>query len=127
MGMPISSSVSSASATQPPGVGGHPGRREAFADLAQSLKSGDLDSAKQAYATLIRGAPESATWNPNAPFAEIGRALVSGDIAAARTAFVDMVKGRVNHHDGTAPVPPVVAPAPSSTGGTAGGVLNVTA
>jgi len=128
MGMTINSSLSSASAAASSGgVSGPPPRREAFAQLAQSLKAGDLDGAKQAYASLVRGAPDGATWNPNAPYAELGRALASGDVDAAKTAFVDMMKAQVNRHDGIAPTPPVVAPTASSTGGTAGGLLNVTA
>ena len=128
MGMSINSSLSSASAAASSGVvSGPPSRREAFAQLAQSLKAGDLDSAKQAYATLIRAAPEGATWNPDAPYAELGRALAGGDVAAAKTAFVDMLKAQVNRHDGIAPTPPVVAPTASSTGGTAGGLLSVSA
>ncbi|HUG24127.1 hypothetical protein [Piscinibacter sp.] len=128
MGMTINNSLSSASAaTSSGGVGGPPPRREAFAQLAQSLKAGDLDGAKQAYATLVRAAPEGATWNPDAPYAELGRALVGGDVAAAKTAFADMMKAQVNRHDGITPTPPVVAPTASSSGGTAGGLLNVTA
>lgn len=126
MVMQIGSSLASVSA---PSTGTRPPeQREAFRQLAQALKAGDLDSAKQAYAGVVRNAPDGATWNPASPFAQLGKALAGGDVAAAQSAFAAMVKGQVQHHERETPVtPPVTPPTTSSTGGTAGGLLSVTA
>lgn len=123
MGMPISNTNSP---THTPGSA--PPRRDAFVQLAQSLRSGDVDSAKQAYASLIRSAPEGATWDRDSAYAQLGRALHAGDAEGARQIFTDMLKSRWNRHDDGVTTP-VVPPSPtvSSSGGSAGAVLNVTA
>jgi TolA-binding protein len=102
-----------------------PAQRDAFKALAQTLKSGDLDGAKQAYAAIVRNAPDGATWNSQSPFAQLGRQLVAGDMTGAQSTFTDMVNGQIQHRDRGAPVvPPVTPPTGSSTGGTAGRLLN---
>lgn len=104
-----------------------PAGRQAVKDLAVSLRSGDLDAAKQAYVQLVQSAPEGASWNPESNFAELGRALKAGDLAAAKEA----AKGAwQDFRSATPPVIPGVpepAAAPSTTGGTAGTLLNVVA
>ena len=105
-----------------------PEQRDAIKTFAQTLKSGDLDGAKQAYAAIVRNAPDGATWNSQSPFAQLGRQLVAGDVSGAQSTFAEMIKGQIQHHDRSAPVdPPVTPPTGSSTGGTAGGLLNVVA
>lgn len=104
-----------------------PGGRQAVKDLAVSLRSGDVDAAKQAYVQLVKSAPDGASWNPESNFAELGRALKAGDLAAAKEA----AKGAwQDFRSATPPVTPGVpepAAAPSTTGGTAGTLLNVVA
>jgi len=101
--------------------------RQYFHDLGKSLRSGDVDGAKQAYANLVRNAPEGKTWPAGSSFADLGKALVQGNMDAARTAFASMIKDKV----GTPPSKggEVVTPAsvPSSTGGDSGALLNVVA
>ena len=104
--------------------------RQAFKDMAAALKSGDLDAARGAYAEAVRNRPEGATWQPDSPFAQLGKALVQGDLDAARTAFAGMIRGRIEPPTrGTGPVAVDASaqPAPSSTGGLSGSVLNTVA
>jgi len=129
MVMQISTSTPSA---VPGSVSGQAPEHAAFRQLAQALKAGDIDSAKEAYASMVRNAPDGATWNPDSPFAELGRKLLAGDVEGAKSVLTSMVKDRIQHHERDAPVtppvmPPVTAPTTSSTGGTAGGLLSVTA
>lgn len=104
-----------------------PGGRQAVKDLAASLQAGDLGAAKQAYVQLVKNAPDGATWNPESAFAQLGRALKAGDLAAAKEA------AKAAWQDFRQATPPVIpgvpepAPAPSTTGGTAGTLLNVVA
>jgi hypothetical protein len=77
--------------------------RAAFHQLAKSLRSGDLDAAKQAYASVIKNAPEGATWNGNSQFAQIGRDLIAGDVGAAQSSFRSMVKSNLTPATDTPP------------------------
>lgn len=65
-------------------------RRQSFVALTNSLKSGDLAGAQQAYASLSQ-LQTNGSANPNAIFAQamsqIGQALQSGDLAAAQQAL----------------------------------------
>lgn len=96
----------------------HP-MREAMRDLRQSLKASDLDGARQAYASILKNAPEGAQFPRGTEFASLGRALATGDIAAAQQAFKNMVQGRLDGVPAT-PLPPVaelpLAPAPKVAG-----------
>lgn len=106
---------------------GTPVSRQALKDLGAALRSEDLDGARQAYVQVIRNAPEGATWNPDGAFAEVGRALKAGNIEAAREAAK---AGLQALRPDAAPVNPGVpgpATAVSTTGGTAGTLLNVVA
>src|SRR5205085_1354305 len=83
MVMPISNSLSSTAAaplgTKPPE------QVHAFRQLGQALRAGDIDAAKQAYASVVRNAPEGASWNPDGPFAQLGKALADGDVDTAKS------------------------------------------
>ncbi len=97
---------------------------QAFRSLAQSLRAGDVDAAKTAYADVIKNAPEGATLERGSPFAQIGKALHQGDVGAAKVAFADMVKAAKGQLPPVVTLPPMPVPATSSTGGIAGGTLN---
>jgi hypothetical protein len=99
--------------------------RQAFIDLAKSMRTGDLSAARKAYADVVKNAPAGASFTPGSPFAEIGKSLAKGDLASAQEAFRSLLRGAIGKHGGTAPQPPV--PGVSSTGGTAGAVLNAVA
>lgn len=104
--------------------------QQARRDLASSLRSSDLDGARQAYADIIRNRPEGSSWKPDSDFAQIGKALVQGDIEAAKSAAADAIKGKIGQQPGPLPEPVPVestGSVPSSTGGAAGSVLNVVA
>jgi hypothetical protein len=70
-------------------------RRQSFVALVNSLNSGDLPGAQQAYSSLSE-LPRFA--NPNGPFTQamdqIGQALQSGDLAAAQQALSSLQRGR---------------------------------
>lgn len=104
---------------------------QAFRSLAQSLRAGDVDAAKTAYADVIRNAPEGATLERGSPFAQVGKALLQGDVDAAKVAFADMVKAAQGQRPPGAPpvvtLPPVPVPAASPAGGLSGSTLNVVA
>jgi len=99
--------------------------RQAFVDLAKSLRTGDLSAARQAYADVIRNAPEGASFKPGSSFAEVGKALLKGDVPAAQEAFQTMLRGASGKGGGTAPQASTAVV--SSTGGTAGSLLNAVA
>jgi hypothetical protein len=106
---------------------GNPAGRQAVKDLATSLKSGDLDGARQAYVQVVKNAPEGATWNPESHFAEIGRALKAGNLEAAKEAAKAAWDERRPSAPPVTPGVPEPVLAPSTTGGTAGTLLNVVA
>ncbi len=106
--------------------------RESARDLAVALRQDDLAGAREAFAGLVKAAPEGAQWNPDSAYAAVGRALVKGDLAAAQEAAKAGLqawrdqRGDQKGPDLPTPVPQPM-PAPSSSGGTAGSVLNVVA
>lgn len=106
---------------------GTPAGRQAVKDLAVSLHSGDLETAKKAYVQIVKNAPDGATWNPESAFAELGRALKAGDLAAAKEAAKGAWQDFRPAPPPVTPGVPAPAPAPSTTGGTAGTLLNVVA
>jgi hypothetical protein len=118
----VSASMSAAAGT----VSGKYPEAAAFRQLGNALKQGDVDGAKQAYASIVKNAPDGATWNPGSPFAALGKSLMSGDVQGAQAAMQQMVQNaRDRHETSTDPVPtPVTA---SSTGGIAGSTLSVSA
>ena len=69
--------------------------QHAFKDLRQSMRSGDLDAASSAYATLAAEAPNVLVLKPEGSFAQIGTALAASDMAAAQCAFETMVRSHL--------------------------------
>ncbi len=75
-------------------------RQQLFAALANSLNSGDLSGAQQAYSSLAepRSNGQVRFANPNGQFAqalsEIGRALENGDLTGAQQALSSLQRGR---------------------------------
>jgi outer membrane protein assembly factor BamD (BamD/ComL family) len=105
-------------------------RREAYKEMGSAMQSGDLSSARSAYATMVRNAPPGATLQAGSPMAQLGKALVTGDMSAAQSTWSEMV-AKHQGSDGVAPQAPVDTlpntPSASSTGGVAGAMLDVTA
>jgi hypothetical protein len=105
----------------------NPAGRQAMKDLTAALKAEDLGAARQAFAQVVKNAPEGATWNPDSGFAAVGRALKDGDVVAAREAGKAALQGL---RETKAPVSPGVAEpqkTPTTTGGSVGAHLNVVA
>jgi cytoskeletal protein RodZ len=132
MSMFIGSSAASARIAATLATPVNPALKEAWQGLAKALKSDDLDAARRSCAAPIKNAPEGATFTKGSPFAQLGKALVTGDMAAAKAAFATMVRPRLEGT--TTPTAPTQDPPPttnsvvtSSTGGSAGTVLNVSA
>ncbi|MCK6431407.1 MAG: hypothetical protein HUU30_13745 [Burkholderiaceae bacterium] len=93
-------------------------------DLVHAVRTGDAKAAQQAYVSIVKAAPEGATWPKDSAFSELGKALAKGDLDAAKSIVVEAVKAARGH--GTDPVP-MPAPAPAPAGGAVGSVLNVAA
>lgn len=104
-----------------------PAMREAMRDLTQALKTSDLAGARQAYASILKNAPEGAQFPRGSEFANLGRALVSGDMATAQAAFKSMVQARLDARPGQPPQPPGPMPVPPSSAGQPGGLLDLVA
>ena len=98
--------------------------RQAFKQLRDSLKSGDIDGAKQAYAAVIKNAPAGATLNPDSAFAQVGKDLQSGDLSGAQTAFKSVLENGMSarHVQSGGPVS-----VPTSTDTGTGVSVNLTA
>jgi len=93
-------------------------------DLVHAVRTGDVKAAQQAYASIVKTAPEGATWPKDSAFSDLGKALAKGDLDAAKSIVVEAVKAA--RGQGTDPVP-MPAPAPAPAGGAVGSVLNVAA
>ncbi|MGZ4957370.1 MAG: hypothetical protein ACXV8Q_19905 [Methylobacter sp.] len=93
MGMSIGGSSSS---MQVSGAGMYQQQRQNFNQLAQSLQSGDLSAAKDAFSTLAAKSPNAS--DPNSPLGKLGAALQSGDVKAAQQAFSTLRSGSHHHH-----------------------------
>lgn len=119
----------SASMVPAPGTGSSNPQAPYMKQLTSALRSGDIDTAKQAYVNLVKNAPEGKTWDPDSDFAALGKALKSGDVDAAKQAFAQMVQD-ARGKGGDQPPSTMPVPSPlstSSTGGVAGSTLNVQA
>ena len=123
MSMSISSASGASFIATPSGANTSP-ERQAFGQLTKALKADDMEGAKTAFKSMVKNAPDGATWNPDSAFAQLGKAIQSGDVNAAKTAYVSMVKSRGEH----APVETVkpIAVDTASSGG-AGSLVNLTA
>lgn len=99
--------------------------------LGKSLRNDDIQGAKQAFADIVRNAPEGASWPKGSAFAELGRALVAGDVPAAKQAFGDALRSRLDtvRPPGGPVEPPLnkTTSAPAAGGGMAGGTIYVVA
>lgn len=93
-------------------------------DLVHAVRTGDVKAAQQAYVSVVKAAPEGATWPKDSAFSDLGKALAKGDLGAAKSIVVEAVKAA--RSQGTDPVP-MPAPAPSPSGGALGSMLNVAA
>lgn len=132
MSMSIGSTSAPMQTTGLNGANVNPASKEAWLGLTSALKNGDLEAAKESYAALVKNAPEGATFTRGSPFAQMGKALIKGDLEAAKAAYATMVRNRLDDtgtkppHMPSEPMPPgpVVT---SSTGGSAGSMLNVSA
>lgn len=107
-------------------------RRDEMKTLAKDVKSGDLEGAQAAFDKLTKNVPASVLSNPNSALGQLGTALKAGDASAAKVALANVA---VKAHDvrearsgpSANPVPaPAPAPVPvtSTTGGSAGTLLN---
>jgi thioredoxin-like negative regulator of GroEL len=115
--------ISSASTASVGGASVWQQQRQNFNQLAQALKSGDLNAAKSAFAALSANSPNAA--NPNSPLAKIGQALQSGDVGAAQQAFSAMRGGGHHHHHHAASMGQAAnAPPPLATSGSVGTIVN---
>jgi hypothetical protein len=128
MGMSISSSTATAASDS---VSRWQERKQAGKDLAAALKSGDLQAAQTAYATMTKDGTGKRASQADSPMARLGDALNAGDMAAAQKVAEGMV---LRHHHrnhggngaggGTAPQP---LPQPSPPTAVTGNHLNVVA
>jgi len=108
--------------------------RTDFKDLADALKSGNLDEAKSAYADLTKNMPAAAQNDPNNPLAKVGQALQSGDLAAAQSALKSGMhahRGHGGHRGGgaeqggpTSAIEATTTTSPSPASDTSGNLLN---
>jgi hypothetical protein len=114
----VSLSIAGAAALSAPSPATALGRthpmREAMRDLRQALRSSDLDASREAYAAILKNAPEGAQFPRGTEFASIGRALATGDMAAAQQAFKNMFQGRIDAQPVTPMRPVADAPAASA-------------
>ena len=110
-------------------------RMSDFKQLGDSLQSGDLAGAQQAFATLQQdaqttGRPSGADSQADAAMQKLQDSLNSGDLSGARQAFAALKKGHGHHHHRTSGSTQST-PAPSAGAGNtttgSGGIVNVTA
>jgi hypothetical protein len=128
MSMSISSNAPSAASPAP---GNRIADRKAFHQLRSDLQSGDVDGAQQAYASLTQNMPAGVVNNPNTAINQLGTALQAGDVNAAQVALgtfgKNVIEFRHSGDTGSPIINPVSTPVTSSTGGSAGTVLNTVA
>lgn len=108
--MNVTTSLSTAVGNDPYSASNPQKIRADLQSIEQALQSGDLDSAKSAYAQLQNDAPWLAkaangqATSGNAPvsnFSALGTALQSGDVAGAQKAFAQLqqtMHGHRGHH-----------------------------
>lgn len=89
-------------------------QREAWNDLRRALRTDDLDAARQAYVSVIKSAPDGATFPRGSAFADLGKALTRGDVGTAKEAFKAVVR---DHFTGAPPVPGPLPPVPAAAAG----------
>jgi hypothetical protein len=114
VGNPMDMRISSSSAAATGSVSQWHDRKQAGKDLVAALKSGDLEAAQSAYATMTKDGTGKLASHSNTLMAHLGEALQSGDMASAQKiaagmAFNHQVRsgGGNGSGGGTAPPPPV--------------------
>lgn len=125
---PIVSGRSAAPVPAPQPGTGTPAQREAVKQLAKAFKSDDLAQAREAFAGLVKAAPDGATWNPDSAFASLGRALAAGDLPAAKEAAKEALTSLRSVKTPPQPGPTLPEPAgtnPQPAAGPSGTLLNV--
>lgn len=131
MSMAIASNSATMQTSGSAGTNVTPALKEAWLGLAGALRNDDLEAAKKSYAAIVKNASDDATLTRGSPFVQMGKALVKGDMEAAKAEFANVVRNRVE--GGGRPSPKPMEPTPpapvvtSSTGGSAGSLLNVSA
>jgi TolA-binding protein len=123
MSMSISSASGASSIAAPRGATQSP-ERQAFGQLTKAIKAGDLEGAKTAFESMVKNAPDGASWNPDSAFAQLGKAIQSGNVDAAKSAYMSMVKSR-GERPPVETANPIAADTASSSG--AGSLVNLTA
>jgi hypothetical protein len=106
----------SAASLQPTAASVPLAQREAWNDLRRALRTDDLSAAGDAYASIIKNAPEGATFPRGSAFADLGKALIAGDSGAAKEAFRTMQLARLNSIP-SEPLPPIPLPSTNEAGG----------
>ena len=101
--MSVDSIASSSGAYQPPQSNPLQQLRSSFNQLTQSLGSGDLSAAQQAFSALQQNLPPGQQ-NGSGPFAsalqQIGQSLQSGDLSGAQKALASLQQNGKAHHHG---------------------------
>lgn len=120
--MNISSMQANAASRLMAATGDRSGQAANLHDLAKSVRTGDLDGAKQAYKSIIQDAPEGATWPKDSAFSKLGVALATCNGDAAKTILGDALRD-ARPRQTTQPV----APQPVVDYGGIGGNLNLVA
>ena len=105
--------------------------RQDFRKLINSITSGDLSGAQQAYSALTQAqdAGQGPASDPNSPFAQainqIGQALQNGDLSGAQQALASLSQQAQgahhhhhHHHGGSSPSDASAVAATSTTNGT---------
>jgi hypothetical protein len=114
------SSVQPAGNILPLRPGAHSAQAKNIHDLTKAVRTGDLDGAKQAYADIVKAAPDGATLTRGGAFAQLGKALASGDLGSAKSIIIEAVKAA----RGTSPAP---SPEPLPMAQVSDGAVNLTA
>jgi len=85
------------------------GTAKSFHELGKSLRKGDLEGAKQAYADILKNPPQGASWDPNSAFAQLGKSLATGDVDGAKAIAADAIKSaREQRHAGSVTGGPII-------------------
>ena len=102
-------------------------RKQAGKDLAAALKSGDLQAAQSAYATMTKDGSGKLASHPDTLMAKLGDALQAGDMASAQKIAAGMALRHQHRASGGDGAGGGTAPQPSGTTATTGNNLNVVA
>ena len=102
-------------------------RKQAGKDLMAALKSGDLEAAKTAYATMTKDGTGKLASDPNTLMAKLGDALQAGDMASAQKIASGMALHHHHRTSGGNGSGGGTAPQPTPPTETTGNNLNVVA